>query len=147
MYKENALSNISSTVSAFKVTINSHNYTFEELYTLPSWENFIFPNKNSPLLCPKTTVLTIGVQESRVNSSNWKLYASINHDLTSSSGIVLKDSLVTIDKDENITVLSNTPTFVYNGENNGGSIKVTNITWKKQEDILLQITDALSIKL
>lgn len=55
--------------------------------------------------------------------------------------------MVTIDKDENITVLSNTPTFVYNGENNGGSIKVTNITWKKQEDILLQITDALSIKL
>lgn len=52
-----------------------------------------------------------------------------------------------IDKDENITVLSNTPTSVYNGENNGGSIKVTNITWKKQEDILLQITDALSIKL
>lgn len=45
MYKENALSNISGTVSASKVTINSHNYTFEELYTLPSWENFIFPNK------------------------------------------------------------------------------------------------------
>ena len=55
--------------------------------------------------------------------------------------------MVTIDKDENITVLSNTPTLVYNGENNSGSIKVTNITWKKQEDILLQITDALSIKL
>lgn len=36
MYKENALSNISGTVSASKVTINSHNYTFEELYTLPS---------------------------------------------------------------------------------------------------------------
>lgn len=106
-----------------------------------------FQIKSSPLPCPKTTVLTIVVPDSRVNSSNWKLYASIYHDLTSSSGIVLKDSLVTIDKDENITVLSNTPTFVYNGENNGGSIKVTNITWKKQEDILLQITDALSIKL
>lgn len=106
-----------------------------------------FQIKNSPLLCPKTAVLTIGVQDSRVNSSNWKLYASINHDLTSSCGIVLKDSLVTIDKDENITVLSNTTTFVYNGENNGSSIKVTNITWKKQEDILLQITDALSIKI
>ena len=144
MYKENALSNISGTVSAFKVTINSHNYTFEELYTLPSWETLSFQIKNSPLLCPKTTVLTIGVRDSRVNSSNWKLYASIYHDLTSSSGIVLKDSLVI---DENITVLPNTPTFVYNDENNGGIIKVTNITWKKQEDILLQITDALSIKL
>ena len=106
-----------------------------------------FQIKNSPLLCPKTIVLTIGVQGSRVNSSNWKLYASIYHDLISNSEIVLKDSLVMIDKDENITVLSNTPTSVYNGENNGGSIKVTNITWKKQEDILLQITDALSIKL
>lgn len=144
MYKENALSNISGTVSAFKVTINSHNYTFEELYTLPSWETLSFQIKSSPLPCPKTTVLTIVVQGSRVNSSNWKLYASIYHDLTSSSDIVLKDSLVI---DENITVLPNTPTFVYNDENNGGSIKVTNITWKKQEDILLQITDALSIKL
>ena len=144
MYKENALSNISGTVSAFKVTINSHNYTFEELYTLPSWETLSFQIKNSPLLCSKTTNLTIGVPDSRVNSSNWKLYASIYHDLTSSSGIVLKDSLVI---DENITVLPNTPTFVYNDENNGGIIKVTNITWKKQEDILLQITDALSIKL
>lgn len=144
MYKENALSNISGTVSAFKVTINSHNYTFEELYTLPSWETLSFQIKSSPLPCPKTTVLTIVVPDSRVNSSNWKLYASIYHDLTSSSDIVLKDSLVI---DENITVLPNTPTFVYNDENNGGSIKVTNITWKKQEDILLQITDALSIKL
>lgn len=144
MYKENALSNISGTVSAFKVTINSHNYTFEELYTLPSWETLSFQIKSSPLPCPKTTVLTIVVPDSRVNSSNWKLYASIYHNLTSSSDIVLKDSLVI---DENITVLPNTPTFVYNDENNGGSIKVTNITWKKQEDILLQITDALSIKL
>lgn len=249
-YKENTLSNISGTFSASKVTINSHNYTSEELSTLPSLENFIFPNKkimsigdipihvnaltdtdttmngitesyasiliqynevsaitdanengnfsynydaplpvgtnitfyvkanndviysnktiqivypgeltldsatkaitfklspikNSPLLCPKTTDLTIVVTDSRVNSSNCKLYASINHDLTSNSGIVLKDSLVMIDKDENITVLSNTPTLVYNGENNGGSIKVTNITWKEQEGILLQITDAL----
>lgn len=95
--------------------------------------------KSDPIICPRLTELIITVTDSRVNSSTWKLYAIINHDLESSDGKILKDSLVFIDKAGNINLLSDTKTLIYSGDANDGVTKTTNIEWNDDEGILLQL--------
>lgn len=104
------------------------------------------PISDNPLLYPRLNDLIITVTDSRVNSSPWKLYATINHDLESDDGIILKDSLVYVNNLGEISILSSTPTLVYTGESNGGSIKVTNISWNENEGILFQLKDYLENK-
>ena len=104
------------------------------------------PISNNPLLYPRLNDLIITVTDSRVDSSPWKLYATINHDLESDDGIILKDSLVYVNNLGEISILSSTPTLVYTGESNGGSIKVTNISWNENEGILFQLKDYLENK-
>ena len=77
--------------------------------------------------------------DSRVNSTNWKLYVSVVQDLTSSNGIVLEDSLVFVDEDDNIIPLTKAPVFVYKGEKNDEDVKVTNVMWDENKGILLRI--------
>lgn len=101
------------------------------------------PISTKPLLCPRKNAVSVTVTDSRVNSTAFKLYAAINHDLTSSSGITLKDALVYVDETGDMKVLSTTPVLVYTGTPNEGVIKVTNITWKDNEGILLNVTEPL----
>lgn len=100
------------------------------------------PISKNPILCP-TTELSVTIIDSRVNSSDWKLYASINHQLESKDGDILKDSLVFLDTSGNINVLSTVPTLVYTGKNNGGTISTTVVEWNENEGILLQLIDPL----
>lgn len=101
------------------------------------------PISTKPLLCPRKNAVSVTVTDSRVNSTAFKLYVAINHDLTSSSGITLKDALVYVDETGDMKVLSTTPVLVYTGTPNEGVIKVTNITWKDNEGILLNVTEPL----
>lgn len=101
------------------------------------------PIKLDPILCPRNNELTITVTDSRINSSNWKLYASLNKNLTSKSGIVLDAALVFIDENGNMTTLSNDKTLVYTGTKNDGNIKVTKITFDNDKGILLKVTGSL----
>lgn len=106
--------------------------------------NFTFePISTNPILCPRKNNLIITVIDSRVASSNWKLYASIDSDLTSDTGVTLKDALVFVGEDSIITPLSKTPILVYEGESNDGNVKTTNIIWNQDKGILLRINDTL----
>lgn len=102
------------------------------------------PISTNPIICPRSNQVIIKIIDSRVNSSNWKLYASINHDLASEDNKVLKDSLVFIDQDSNINTLSENKTLIYTGENNNGEVKITNVDWQNNEGILLLIKDVIS---
>lgn len=101
------------------------------------------PISTKPLLCPRKNDVSVIVTDSRVNSTAFKLYAAINHDLTSSSGVTLKDALVYVNEAGDIKTLSTTPVLVYTGTPNEGVIKVTNVTWKDNEGILLNVTEPL----
>lgn len=106
--------------------------------------NFYFtPIQTNPILCPRKNTLMITVTDSRANSSDWKLYAVLDHDLISSTGRELKDALVYVDEDGIITPLTTSPTLVYTGKNNEGITKVTTITWNQDKGILLKISDVL----
>ena len=103
----------------------------------------VYAISQNPVLCPRLPTLNITVVDSRVNSSEWKLYATINHDMESVSGEKLKNSLVFVDDTGNMTVLSDTPTLVYTGKNNGGETLTTVVEWEEQKGILLQLIDPL----
>lgn len=135
-------------------TVLYYNKTVEIVYsgeltldTVTKYFEFkLSPISNNPLLYPRLNDLIITVTDSRVNSSPWRLYATINHDLESDDGIILKDSLVYVNDLGEISVLSSTPTLVYTGESNGGLLKVTNISWNENEGILFQLKDYLENK-
>ena len=101
------------------------------------------PLSLDPIICPRATSLDLTVTDSRVESTNWKLYASINENPKSDSNIELKNSLVYVDESGNITPLSSNKTLVYTGSKNDGSIKVTNVSFKENEGILLKVNDVL----
>lgn len=119
-----------------------------ELAILNATTNFQFEtyalNRN-PLLCPRLNDLSITVLDSRIHSSNWKLFASITDDLTSQNGYKLKDALVFVDSLGNIFPLSTTPTLVYTGKSNNGNLLSTTVRWEENEGILLRLNSPLEV--
>lgn len=98
------------------------------------------PFSTNPILCPTKDKTSITIVDSRIDSSAWKLYAKINHDLETTDGHILTDSLVYIDDSNNITPLKTTEnTLVYTGENNAGTTKTTVITWDYNKGIILKL--------
>lgn len=99
--------------------------------------------KTNPILCPKNNKLVVTVTNSRINSTTWSLYASIDKDLTTDDGNILPNSLVFLDTDNNLNILSSTKTLIYQGEDNKGDTKVTEVVFQEDEGILLQILETL----
>lgn len=97
------------------------------------------------MLCPRLNDLSITVLDSRIHSSNWKLFASITDDLTSQNGYKLKDALVFVDSLGNISPLSTTPTLVYTGKSNDGNLLSTTVRWEENEGILLRLISPLEV--
>ena len=103
----------------------------------------VSPISTNPLLCPRLTNLEVVVTDSRINSSAWKLYATIDHELESDNGYVLDDGLVFVDDLNNVTALSDVETLVYTGDDNGGLTRVTTVSWDDDKGILLQVKKPL----
>ena len=96
-----------------------------------------------PLLCPRKETTSIVITDSRLNSTAWKLYAVIDHDLTTETNITLPNSLVFKNSTGELSTLSTTKTLIYTGEENNNELKVTTITWNDNEGILLLVTAPL----
>ena len=103
----------------------------------------VSPISTKPLLCPRLTNLEVVVTDSRINSSAWKLYATIDHQLESDNGYVLDDGLVFVDDLNNVIALSDVETLVYTGDDNGGLTRVTTVSWDDDKGILLQVKKPL----
>lgn len=103
----------------------------------------VSPISTNPLLCPRLTNLEVVVTDSRINSSAWKLYATIDHQLESDNGYVLDDGLVFVDDLNNVIALSDVETLVYTGDDNGGLTRVTTVSWDDDKGILLQVKKPL----
>lgn len=99
--------------------------------------------KTNPLLLAKSSDIIVKVMDSRINSSDWKLYVSIDSNLQD-KGSILLDSLVFLNGDE-LNILSNTKTLVYIGQNNEGVLKETEVVFSAAEGILAQIKEKIEI--
>ena len=100
------------------------------------------PISTNPVICPRNGDLVVRVMDSRVRGSSWKLYASIDSDLTSSSGDMLERALIFRDKDGNVSVLSETPMLIYTGSVSSG-VTVTDVSFDDSLGILLCIRDSI----
>lgn len=99
------------------------------------------PFSINPILCPSEDKISITVIDSRIDSSNWSLFAKIDHDLESKNGYILPNSLVYIDENNKITPLSTEKVLVYTGKANNGTSSTTTITWDYNKGIILKIND------
>lgn len=106
----------------------------------------LYAIEKGPVICPRLTDLSVVVTDTRINSSEWKLYASINHDMQTSSGKILENSLIFVDEQNNVHTLSSVPLLVYTGTNNGGVTSSTRVQWEKKKGILLRVTSPLENK-
>lgn len=101
---------------------------------------------NNTLIFPKTNDLKMKIVDSRLNSSDWKLYVYINKPLTSPNGFILENSLVFKKFDDEIITLSSNPTLVFTGENNNGTVSFKELNWSTEKGPLLDLTnDALEV--
>lgn len=97
------------------------------------------PYSQDPILCQRKSDLEIVVEDTRVRSTNWKLYAYIEIPLTSNGGYKLTDSLVYIDENQTIIPLSKTPLLIYQGIANGGVAQETKVSFSSHQGILLRV--------
>ncbi len=115
------------------------------LYTNFSIDFSPIPIKNTYIF-PKSSDLKTKIVDSRLNSSDWKLYAYINNPLTSPNGFVLENALVFKKFDDETVTLTNTPLLVYTGQNNQGVVNFEDLNWSKEKGPLLDLTnDSLEI--
>ena len=99
------------------------------------------PMSYNPTILPKNKDLIIRVVDSRVNSSNWKLYAYIDNFLTSQQGFVLEDALIFKKLDDTSIILTQTPQLIFTGQASIGENFKTNITYSKEKGPLLDLTN------
>ena len=99
---------------------------------------------NNTYIFPKTSELKTKIVDSRLDSSDWKLYAYIDNPLISSNGFILDSALVFKKFDNEIIILTSNPTIVFTGTNNGGNVSFKELNWSTEKGPLLDLTnDAL----
>ena len=97
---------------------------------------------NNTYIFPKVNDLKTKVVDSRLTSSDWKLYAYVNNLPTSVNGFVLENVLVFKKFDNDMIPLDTSPVIVYTGSNNEGIIKFEDINWSTEKGPLLDLTNA-----
>lgn len=88
----------------------------------------------------RTNDLTIKVVDSRVASSNWSLFASIDNPLTSQNGYILPNALIFRKFDDENIILNETPKLIYQGTTTGNP-QMTSITYSNEKGPLLDLTN------
>lgn len=81
---------------------------------------------------------SIIISDSRIQSSDWSLYASAKNPLTSAGNHVLKDALVFIDEKDSSLIINNEPTKIYSGSAVSSPTDIT-IKWPENQGMLLVV--------
>lgn len=107
-----------------------------ELSLMDATKTFTFslvPISTNPIIFGKNRSVYLKVVDSRVNSTDWKVYAYIEKTITSQGGYTLPDALVFKKIDDEVIILSETPTLVFTGANNNGDSEITLVTWSREK--------------
>ena len=106
----------------------------------PSFDFSLVPISGTYIF-PKASALKTKIVDSRLTSSDWKLYAYIDKPLTSMNGFVLENSLVFKKFDDTIITLTTSPVVVYTGNNSGGIVNFEELDWSTEKGPLLDLTN------
>lgn len=94
-----------------------------------------------PIILPRDKSITLKIVDSRITSSNFKIYAYIENPIKSQSGYTLEDALVFKKLDDEVIVLNNMPQLIFTGTDNGGSPKRTTVEWSREKGPLLDLSN------
>ncbi len=146
---ENVISNnteieiISCIAGSFVYTTRIITTPYEgEITLMSSTNNIIFslsPISYNPVILPKTKSVDIKVVDSRVNSTTWNLYASIEKEPISENGFYLVNAVIFEKFDGDIISLSTTPVLIFTGTDTKEDVKVYDITWSVEKGPLLSL--------
>ena len=93
---------------------------------------------NNPVILPKENETIVTVIDSRVNSTDWKLYINFTNPMIESAGKVLIDSLFFKKFDNEEIALTTNKKMIYESNDNGGTINVSNITFSTNKGLFLK---------
>ena len=112
-----------------------------ELTLLKVTENIPFsntPTSTNPIILSKKDKTVVTVVDSRINSTNWKLYISFTNPMKEKAGKVLIDSLF-FKKFNNEEILLNTnKKLIYESTDAGGNVNVSNVTFSTDKGLFLK---------
>lgn len=109
---------------------------------MSSTNNIIFslsPISYNPVILPKTKSVDIKIIDSRVNSTTWNLYASIEKEPISENGFYLVSAVIFEKFDGDIISLSTTPILIFTSTDTNEDVKAYDITWSVEKGQLLSL--------
>ena len=112
-----------------------------ELTLLKVTENIPFsviPSSINPIILPKKNETVVTVVDSRVNSTNWKLYLNYTNPMIEATGKVLIDSLFFKKFNNEEIALKTNRKLIYESNDNGGGVNVSNITFSVDKGLFLK---------
>ena len=112
-----------------------------ELTLLKVTENIPFnmiPSSLNPIILPKKNKTVITVVDSRVNSSNWKLYLYFTNPMIEKEGKILIDSLFFKKFDNKEILLKTNKEMIFESNDNGGNVSVSNVTFSIDKGLFLK---------
>lgn len=137
---------ISNIASSFIYGVRTVKTPYDgELSLMDATEVFTFSKvslSEKPYMFIKNNDFLVRVVDSRVNSTNWKIYACIERPLTSQNGYTLEDGLVFKKFDNDIVVLDSNKTLVYTGSDNTNGVIKKDINWSKEKGPLLDLSNS-----
>ena len=112
-----------------------------ELTLLKATENIPFsmiPSSTNPIILPKKNETVVTVVDSRVNSTNWKLYLNYTNPMIEATGKVLIDSLFFKKFNNEEIPLKTNKKLIYESNDNGGDVTVSNVTFSVDKGLVLK---------
>ena len=112
-----------------------------ELTLLKVSDNITFnmvPSSVNPIILSKKNATVITVVDSRKNSSNWKLYINYTNPMIDERGKVLINSLLFKKFNNEEVLLKTDKVLIYESDNNGENISVSNVTFSPEKGLFLK---------
>ena len=112
-----------------------------ELTLLKVSENIpfnIIPSSTNPIILFKKNKTVITIVDSRINSSNWKLYINFINPMIEKNGKVLVNSLFFKKFNNEEILLKTNKKLVYESLDSGGNVSVNNVTFSTDKGLFLK---------
>ncbi len=112
-----------------------------ELTLLKATENIPFSMSSSStksIILPKENKTVVTVVDSRINSTNWKLYIRYTNPMIEKNGKVLIDSLFFKKFNNEAIALKTNKKLIYESSDNGGNVNISNVTFSTDKGLFLK---------
>lgn len=112
-----------------------------ELTLFKVTQNIFFsmiPTSINPIILPKQKENIVTVIDSRLNSTNWKLYINYTNPMMEVSGKVLIDSLIFKKFNNEEIDLKTNKKLIFESSDSGGNVNVSNVTFSIDKGLFLK---------